>query len=32
MFVVLADRLFAAKKISVSVANNPKYQFDEFFC
>ena len=30
MFVVLADRLFAAKKISVSVAGNAKYQFDEF--
>ena len=30
MFVVLADRLFAAKKISASVAHNAKYQFDEF--
>ena len=30
MFVVLADRLFAAKKISASVADNAKYQFDEF--
>ena len=30
MFVVLADRLFAAKKISASVADNAKHQFDEF--
>ena len=30
MFVVLADRLFAVKKISVLVADNAKYQFDEF--
>ena len=30
MFVVLADHLFAAKKISVSVADNAKYQFYEF--
>ena len=30
MFVVLADHLFAAKKISASVADNAKYQFDEF--
>ena len=27
---VLADRLFAAKKISASVADNPKYQFMSF--
>ena len=30
MFVVLADHLFAAKIISVSVADNAKDQFDEF--
>ena len=30
MFVVLADHLFAAKTISVSVADNAKDQFDEF--
>ena len=30
MFVVLADRLFAAKRISAPVADNAKYQFDEF--
>ena len=30
MFVVLADHFFSAKKISVSVAGNAKYQFDEF--
>ena len=30
MFVVLADCLFAAKKIFVSVADNAKYQCDEF--
>ena len=30
MFVVLADRRFAAKKISASVADNAKYQFVEF--
>ena len=30
MFVVLADCLFAANKISVSVADNAKLQFDEF--
>ena len=30
MFVVLADRLFAVKKISASVADNAKYQCDEF--
>ena len=30
MFVVLADRHFGAKKISASVADNTKYQFDEF--
>ena len=30
MLAVLADRLFAAKKISASVADNAKYQFDEF--
>ena len=31
MFVVFADRLFAAKKTSASVPDNGKYQFDEFF-
>ena len=30
IFVVLADRLVAAKKTSASVADNAKYQFDEF--
>ena len=30
MFAVLADRLFAANKISASVADNAKYQFDGF--
>ena len=30
MFLVLADRLFAARKTSASVADNAKYQFDEF--
>ena len=27
---ILADRLFALKKISASVADNSKYQFDQF--
>ena len=30
IFVVLADRLVAAKKTPASVADNAKYQFDEF--
>ena len=30
MFKVLADCLFAAKKISASVDDNVEYQFDEF--
>ena len=30
MFIVLVDCLFAAKKISASVDDNVKYQFDEF--
>ena len=30
VFIVLADRFFAAKKISAPVADNAKYQFDEF--
>ena len=29
MFAVLADRLFAAKKISASVDDNAKYQFNK---
>ena len=30
MFVFLSDHFFSARKISVSVADNAKYQFDEF--
>ena len=29
-FTILADRLFVLKKISASVADNSKYQFDQF--